>query len=293
MSSTRFLVCPLDDELLVRCAGRSVVLQIDHSDQVPAAREAAGRIGFHLHCLHLRSGAPLTAIPVSADWRGTPLALEVQRIGPLPALFAMLRPLRELDLRVYLSTDEARNYVGLRILASLGIECALVFGATVDWVQLTDLMTYALLGQVPHAAIDPFAHIAHYYAPQHRTDCGAVYFDDPARYLHLDRQGRVALDRADLMAGRFVLQRVEELGQLELEELEAYRLRAGAWRDRFLEGDRCARCQGWRVCLGRLAHTLPPGDAPGECGPFCAELLEVLEQHQALHRGPTRQVWRP
>jgi len=130
-------------------------------------------------------------------------------MGSFSTVAPRIASLRKLNLRLYLPTHSTENLTALRILTSLGIECAAVITRETDWEALADLATHALLGLVKHASLQPFEYVAAHYDPQQRTDFGAVYFDDPRAFLHLDRQGSVQVNNGEDCqeeVGQWVLQ---------------------------------------------------------------------------------------
>lgn len=292
--SAHVLVCPAHEPLLerLRPLTRPVVLIVEDDGLAPAALEAQRRCELQLHCLEIHAGS-LATVALRGEWQQIPIAVHAWTMGPFGEIARRLVLLRKLNLRVFLPAGRAENITALRILASLGVECAALLDGEVDWELLTDLMTYALLGLVPHASIEPFQELATRYDPQRRTDYAAIYFDDPRRYLHLDREGRVALSRADLRGGRFVLQRPEEIDTID--EQPAYRAQLEAWREVFLQPDGCACCPGWRVCLGKFPAAAASAASAGSdapCRAFFTEVLDVVEQHRA-QADKSKQVWRP
>lgn len=280
----RALVCPFEPALLGRLRGRRVVLQLDDVARVDEAAACARDHDVQLVCLQVRCATALTQVPWRVEWTW-PLALHAPRMGPVLDFLKLLPVLHQLNVRLALPSDDLASYRDLRIMASLGLSCVVDFGAAVHWDELADLMTYALLGPVPHGSVSPFHDVADAYSPRQRTDFGRVYFDDPAAYLHVDRQGRVALTAAALAAGQFVADDAAALP--DVEALPAYREHAEKWRQVFLEKDGCASCAGWRVCLAKFA----PPQGPG-CSEFFTELMGVVERQQALLK-PRKTVWRP
>jgi hypothetical protein len=284
--TSRILVCPFDRRLLETLRGWRVVLRLPDAAELGDAIAVAGASGVELHCVAIESDAAVSAHPYEGAWKEAPIALHAPRLGPFRELVGLLPRIRKLDIRIFLPTDDPESLRSLRILSSLDVPCGLVFGDRVDWEELADLMTYALLPLVPNGPISPFAEVAERYTPKAYTDFGHVYFDDPSRYLHLGEDGRVALSAADVAAGEFLADRVDELNGLE--DHPAYRARVGGWRSSyFLDAEGCASCPGFRVCLGRVAHLK---DDEGGCSAFFAELMDVVEQHQT--RAP-RSTWQP
>lgn len=272
MSSPR-LICTFEPELVRRLSGRTLVLRVPEPAQVRAAAEAARAAGAGLERLLVRLPGTLAAFEPDPAWRGLPLGLEARSMGPFRDLVAKLEGLRALAPVVYLPARDPANLRDARILASVGVATSLVLDRDgADWEPLTDLLTYAVLERVPHAPIEPFATVALRYQPDAYTPWGALVFDDPAEYLHLDAAGRVAASAADLAAGRFVADSIEALGDPAANPaLEEARQ---AWRKHFLDDDACARCPGFRVCMGRFAPVAGP--EPG-CAAAFAELMDVIE----------------
>ena len=274
------LVVPHDQDLLQRLSGRTVVVRTDDPGSVAAILGDTERHGLCLQGIWLRAGGALADVEVDESWRRCRVALEVDVMGSYRALRRRLGLLSGLRTRVYLSTRDPENLTNVRVLASLGVACAVVIEPPVDWDALADLATYALLGLRSRGSIEPMHYLARNYVARHRTDFGTVYFDDPKHLLHVDGQGRVALSHRELVGGDMVLQSVDELAALE--GVEAYQERIHGWQRHFLAADACACCPGWRICLGRYSGSAAPG-----CASFFEELLEIVEQYQA-RRGQAR-----
>jgi len=282
------LVCPCHEPLLRRLAGRKLVLRVTSAQEMADAIRYSQQYNLQLHCFWFTTPAPLAALVLQPEHRDKPLALYVSELGPFPEFIKRLPELRDMNLRVYLPTGSRDNYTNLRILSSLGIASAVVLREPeVDWENLSDLMTYALLGLAPHAPIEPFQFTATHYDCARQTDFSAVYFADPCRYLHVNEQGCVALTPEELEAQNFILEDVQGLDAVE--EHEAYIRRLEAWRDFFLAPEGCAYCQGWRVCLGKFRFT---ADSNPGCKAFFAELIEAAEQYQAL-QNQQKSLWLP
>ncbi len=289
MNNGFFLVCPFHKPLVDRLGGRSLVFRIDRTEDIHniVSYQKVGR--YHSHCIWLQSKNPLGEIKFQESWRGVPLALAVPALGRFRDVACQLPVLRQLNIRIYLPTDTRKNMSALRILASLGINSCVVFHEEgLNWELMTDLMTYALLGTARHAHIEPFHYLAANYAPNWRNDFGAVYFNDPTRYLHLDEQGRVSLSPEDCASGRFIVDNIENAS--DIVSHPEYIRRTDEWRNVFLEAEGCAYCQGWRICLGKFSRLRER--VPG-CREFFVELIETLEQHQSLTDRRRQAVWQP
>jgi hypothetical protein len=275
-------------QLFQRLGGRTVVVSANSLEDVRRAREAAERHHVNIHRVILHTRAALALLPLLADDIPNPLALFTAGMGRMQDLVRLLPALRKMDVRIYMPADNEKSLTEVRILASLGIDCAVIFdGGTIRWDLLSDLMTYALLGLVPHAEIEPFSYIAGQYDPKKRAGFGAVYFDDPLTYLHVDAAGRVALTRSDLEAERFFARSIE--GVTEESRLAAWGAHDESWSGFFLERSRCAQCPGWRICGGALARR---AEADPGCSSFFGELMDVIDQRQTAQK-KVKSTWRP
>ncbi len=275
-----------NEQLLERLRGRTVVVSTRSLDEMQRAREGADRFQANVHCVILHANAPLALLPLPTDGIAFPLALFTQSMGRFQDLVLLLPVLRAMNVRIYMPADLEESLTGVRILASLGIDCAITFdGSSVQWDMLTDLMTYALIGMTQHADIEPFSFIAGQYNPQSRGGFGAVYFDDPTTYLHVSADGRVALTRSEMREGRFFASSVEEV--TDENRLAAWDAQRESWRRFFLERSPCAQCPGWRICGGALASSAHTAG----CAQFFAELMDVIDRQRS--RTKVKAIWRP
>lgn len=277
--SQHILVCPLAEELLSKLSERRVIVDLSHEKDIDDARNLCARFKVHLQMCRVKTERALADVELQPQWEAIRTHLVVgSGMGPFKGVVSRLAPLRRKNLRVDLPPAEPTSYRDATILASLGVAVAVdPTSPGVQWDLLTDLMTYALLGQAPHAPIEPFDYLLKQYLPTTHTDFRSTFLDDAERFLHLDIDGRVALSAADLAAGRFVLDSPDNVDQIA--EVPAYREHLGAWRDVFLDFDGCGMCPGWRVCMGRVRGLV---DDLSACRAFFVELLDTVEQAQAL-----------
>jgi hypothetical protein len=271
-------------------SGRILAVRVDDPARIGEAARDVKSSGNQLLCVIHDSKATLTGLELRDDWEGIPLALFVPELGKFRDLADKLQLLRKLKLRVYLFADRRDNLTALRVLSSVGIPgCAVLDDGVSDWEALSDLMTYAVLGPTPHAPVEPFAFIAHHYDPLRYTEWGSVCFDDPKRFWHLDDEGRVALSSRELREGVFIANDISEMK--EPGDCPEYVKRLDLRQSFFLENDVCARCEAFRVCLGRFA---PAGRNNGGCSAFFAEMMAVAEQHQSRQaQREEKAVWQP
>ena len=271
------LICADDRLLLDRLSGRSIAVRLAATSDAAAAATTVGRHN-SLYRLLVETAEPLAAVAPNGAWRGLSVDVIASSAGRFADLAGRLGAFRELGVTICLPVDD-KALADARTLSSLGIRTRLMLdgGTAPDWEQLSDLMTYALLGLVVHAPIEPFQTIADTCRMDSRTtDWSPALFDDPLHFLHLDAEGRIALSRRDLLAGQFV----GDLSALDSPALADRRHdRAEAWRRLFLDDHFCSRCPGWRLCRGRHAAGKPAADG---CATFFAELADVIEQRAGL-----------
>ena len=268
------LVCPHESRLIDRLDRRDVCIRVDTPNDIAAAAAEVRRRNT-LSCMICAANVPLEEIEVADDWQNIPIALMVPSVGRFRNFAKKVGALRKSNLHIYLP-GKTDNLIGVRVLASLGIPVCILIDTLPDWDALTDLMTYALLGLVPHAPIEPFQTIANGYRQTSRgDDWGRVFFDDPSRYLHLDAEGRIALSQPELQAGNFIAPDLSKLDSPEVKN--AIEARSEAWRGLFAEDHFCARCKAWRLCRGRVRDGKT---APDGCEAFFHEMAEVIEQRR-------------
>jgi hypothetical protein len=274
--SGRMLVCPLDEALLLGLRDQVLVVRVTSPGQVRPAADLA-RTHNDLRAVILDSDLPLADLPLWEDWAGIALGLQVPGLGSFATLVRQLPLLRSLDVKVFLGADDGANLRAARILASLQIPTVLILKGDLDWEGLDDLLHYALYGRIPHAPIEPFQYLLDHRQPGLRVDPRGTWFEDPARYLHLDAQGRVAATAQDLAEGRFLDWRPGEPG---LDDLPAMVGHLEAWRAHFLTFGGCSGCEAWLLCQGAFAA------GPGPRGPCEGVFAELLRHGEAPRREP-------
>ena len=281
-------ICPPNPKVLKHLQGRKIGLRIESNEAIGEAVALNRQYGTHMHCLIVVSRFPVADLEFHQEHSSLPIALFAPGLGRFRTLASKLQILRQLNIRIYLPFDCEENFSSLRILSSLGIASVAVFqDVNNDWEKVSDLMTYALMGRVSRAPIDPFNYMAERYSANLRTDFSAVYFNDPTRYIHVDEQGRIALSSRELADRQFISAQIKDLDSLP--ENDEYRDRLESWRHFFLRTGGCAYCEAWRICLGKFNEHRRENEG---CLEFFKELLEAIELYQSLE---VRKVdlWQP
>jgi hypothetical protein len=280
------LVLPFNEALIARLSDRVVVVRVDDPSDIVRAVQRVRSSTNLLSMVILDSSAPLDEVPFDKSWDGIKLAVFAPKMGAFRNLARRLSQIRDLKPTIYLSTDDPENLTALRVLSSVNVKSAAVFGdrGPVDWEGLTDLMTYALAGRITHGPIEPFSTIAGRYGSDGWIEWGPVFFDDPKDFFHLDRDGHIALSRRELLDKDFIEQDLERLD--EVVDSGAYRERTDIRRRLFLEYHPCTRCPGWRICMGKFARN---GADRTECAAFAAETIALLDDLGDRRDRPERQ----
>jgi hypothetical protein len=284
------LVFKYDQALMSKIHEKPVVIFADDCRLLHQIMDEANRSRNHVHCIVINQKGALSTIPVQKEWQGIPIAIYAQEFGNFKEILGKLPLLRDLNLRVFLSTDNRENFTNLHILASLGVDCGIYFGEKpIDWEAMNDLMTYSIYGKVRHASIEPFRYIVSAYHPHRFTEYATVYFNNPERYLHIDADENIALSSEDLKNGKYVATGFENLNRIQNDETFYEKL--FEWQNHFQAIEGCSICPAWRVCLGKFSTQLK--DNPG-CSKFFEELMDGADFYLARqNQSKTKELWQP
>ena len=115
---------------------------------------------------------------------------------------------------------------------------------------------------------------------------GAVYLDDPLRFLHVNKDGRLSLFPKDQLLEKYLEVPLEQV-QL-VQDLEIYKEAINRWQDFFIERTVCGQCQAWRICGGFFSEI----KSPNGCQQVFREVLEGAEHIQRLKSSQAGQIWR-
>lgn len=284
------LVIPFDEKLLGHLQDESLVVVSPGFEQIPHVYRTASERNNRVACVVVYSKGSLATVPFHESWRGIPIAIYAAELGPFKEFMARLPLIRDLNIRIFLSSDRKENYTALHILASLHLSSGIDFGEkNIDWEALNDLMTYSIYGKANHGPIEPFHFVATKYNPERLTEFGTVYFNNPQVYLHLDKDTNIAVSKKDLEKGNFIAMGIEELNSIRANP--KYEEAIHHWQNFFLQQEGCAFCQSWRVCLGKFSEQIKSN--PG-CQKFFADLMEGADHFMAKqHKQREREIWQP
>lgn len=268
-----FIVCHYNSCHLTGLRNKSAVFNIDTMSDLEEVKNAARTNNIHIHCIRFKSKKALSEIIFRKEWSGIPIAMEAPALGRVSIFLRMAQIIKNLNIRFYFSTDSKSCYQDVRILSSLGYHCAVIInGSSVNWEELTDLMTYALLNRIEHQEIHPFDYVVRYYHPQNRTDYNAVYFNDAARYIYLSDEGVLSLSPDSKDSDCKISEDLKSIDNIS--ETQVYKDYSYRWHKFFLKPTECASCSGWRICLGKYEAYIKQN--PG-CKLFFSEFLDSVE----------------
>ncbi len=258
------VVCQFNEALIRQFRHKAIVVKTDNYWHIPQISEMINREN-KLHCIAVSTGEKLSSIQYHREWKNIPIHIFATEMGNFREFLSKLQILRELSIRLFLTSDNKKNISDLQIISSLGVDCGLYFGnQTINWDSINDLMHYNVYGKMRHGTIEPFQYIVTQYQPQQYTDFGSVYFENPQRYVHISDEGKIGLSSNDLKQEKFVTETISELESItENANYQHYKKR---WQEFFQQNDGCSYCPSWRVCLGKF-------DYQRVANPKCAELF--------------------
>jgi hypothetical protein len=281
------IVCPFDEKLLARFKKRKIVINtIDFSLIQNIFMEV--RKYNELLAIKIQTDKSLSDISFREEWFNIPLAVYSPEFGNYKDLIQQLILLKKLNIRIFLSCKNESNYTGLRILSSLNISCGLFFdGEPANWDLLNDLMHYDIYSRIKHAPIEPFAWLASNYAPSEYTDFNSAYFNNPARYLHINEKGQIALTETDLTNNNFIDEGIDSLENIYRNK--KYKDFLDSRYEIMLLMNECSFCEAFRICLSKFPDQVNKKDT---CKKFFSDFIEAADFYYSKKTKEENQVWR-
>jgi hypothetical protein len=227
-----------------------------------------------LLCMAVFENQPLSAVKLNEIHRSLPIALYVTEFGSFKKVISFIRLLREFNITVFLPGEDPNTYSALRILSSLGVFSGFYFTdphRPKPWEEINDLMHYAVYTKTNHAPIEPFEYVVSRYNPREAVCFTTPFFDNARRFLHMDSEENIAVTRERLMEKNFIARGMETLDTVT--DTETYQIYLRQWQKGFLDNNRCAYCEAWRVCQGAFFSECE--SQPG-CRQFFTDLMEAV-----------------
>jgi hypothetical protein len=280
------IVCPYDEKLLNTFKQKTLVVRTDTTTHLREIQKEVNKFN-RLHAIKIETDIPFSALPFHEDWTRVPLAIWCGEFGEYKQLLSGLEIIRKLNARIYLSAMQEKNFLGLRILSSLKINCGLFsLEETSHWDSILDLMHYVIYSRLDQSAVEPFGWLSHHYDPTEYTDYSVVYFDDPSKYIHMNEREQIALTHKDLLRGNFIAEGINALNRIE--ENKMYVDFFNRRYDIMLEMNECAFCPAFRICLGKFADH---NDKQHSCKVLFPEMLEALDYAYLKRNNTQNRLW--
>lgn len=270
MDKNTVFVCPPEQSILDKVSSRTVILR---SGNAAAAVNVYWQnvSNTRIERIWIDSDAPVANFDPDSSWSEFPLTLCAEELGEKKVFFDKLSRFQSMNIRFFLP-NTPENLVSLQFMASLQLHCGALFSESVSLDSMLGLYCYDHFIRKGAGSIEPFRSIEHDYKQCHafnkRLELGAPYLADPARYIHVDKDE--ALYVLDIFGNRIDL-RVNLDDRFSLAENAEYQALLARQDEHILQNSDCARCPGWRICLGTFhGHALL---FPG-CSEFFTEILE-------------------
>lgn len=265
--------------------GHALIVQINHLDDVVNIKkhldDATKISGF----VYRDDYASLETIELKTEYCDSPLYLLINRLGKFRDVFHKIEMLKRMNVVVIFTGSEATAISDAQILASLGIHTGISLkpNSALD-DNLLDLITYTFYSPTRHAEIEPFSTIERYYDGEDYVSPTIAAFVNPNRYLHVDKDFRLAFSEEDLASDNIIgtgadFLRSEDLQKaIETKELE--------WQKMFVESDACTFCPAFRICMGYFKSQRESK----RCVQVMSELLEAIEFYKKTKQNSNQEL---
>lgn len=209
---------------------------------------------------------------IDPNWGNTPIIMKINRLGAFRNVSDKIELIKRLNITIIFTANNHQSIIDAQILASLGIHSGITLPTeTVDWDNLTNLITYTFYGTMPHAAIEPFATMEKYYCGTNYVAPSFAEFENPDRYIHIDAEGNLAFSRKELKNKHYFDSGWENLHNISAHPAIAERKHK--WQEMFIETHSCTFCPAYRICGGYFNEQ----SDKSMCQKTMNELLEGIE----------------
>jgi hypothetical protein len=269
------LVCPFNEKLLAKFQQKALVIETDNFRIIPYINQEVNRNNI-LHAIKIKSPIPLSKIPFQDVWKDIPIVVYARKFGDYKEILPKLHLIRSLNIRIFLSSDISSNFLYLRLLSSLRIACGLFFdGHPIDWDAVNDLMHYAVYSRTNHAPIEPFHHIVSNYRSTELQEYNSIYFDNSARFIHVNENEQIALTSGEAENEQFIATGLDSLPQIIADRRNGNEIEG--WQEILLERNECSFCKAFRICFMKSVQNSVPRDG---CKHFFSDLMDAADFYQ-------------
>lgn len=277
----RIVIYDYSPELTSKLKGIEVIPRVHSLVDVTIAWEDA-RQSNKVFCVWL--DAPymsLSDMDFASIQDGVSLVVYAYNLGDTFNVISQIDAIRRLNIRVFLSSTNEENFGSLKLLSSLGVDCGLQLDAkSIDDDVFLDLASYSLLGQVPHASIEPFDYIWRNIRQERGLDFNTTNFYNPQKYIYINENLDYSFSNEGLKEEVFI-------GNLEIDKVVAFEqevlVKQNDYYRHFIELDQCSKCSSFKICNRKCQSLFR------NCNDVMAILYEYAEirdknEHQFEHK---------
>ncbi len=280
------IVCPFDKKLILKLKTHKLIITTNNINDIQKINIIANQEN-KLCCIKLIHNKPLSSIDFNKNWKNIPIALYLNELGSFKEFIQKLPLIKKCNLKIFLSADNINNFLSLKILSSLNVNCGLFFtGNKIEWEYVNDLMYYYVYSKCLHAKIEPFDFVVSNYDPIDTINFSTVYFDDPKKFLHIDPDENIALSHIDLKNGNFIAAGIDSI--ITITDNKKYKNYLVNWQNFFIKRSECAYCLSWRICLGKFTSLCKKND---QCKNFFSDFMDAADYYYLNKEAKKEKIW--
>lgn len=278
-------VCDYNWPIEEQMKGRSLIINVSQLCDIRPIYDRMADNSRIVAFIYRDNYGSLETIDIDPQWSDIPVILYLNRLGQFRSVADKVNLLKNLNVTVIFTGAESRACVDAQILSSLGIHSGIDLTSESELSEsLLDLITYCFYSRLPHAPIEPFSTMARHYTGNNYVSPSLLNLENPARYIHIDADHRLAFTRTDLQLGNTLSDTADTITPDTLDE-EARRF-SSRWQQWFVESHPCTFCSAFRVCKGFFYRP----DAPvHRCKEVMDELLESIEFQRKKDENRTKE----
>lgn len=261
-----------DWSMMYRLRGLAVVFVVNHLDDILRIEQMKDQSTKVIAYLYEDPTASLAAITLNPEWKNLPIILYLNRLGQYRDVHMKVEMLKRLNTIVIFTGNLHQSCKDAQILSSLNIHSGIRITPDTPFDdEILDLMTYHFYSVAPHAPLEPFSTMDHYYNGNNRVSPALANFENPDRYIHMDKDYHLAFSFKALENKEFFENNPDDL--MLIGNHPAIEAEKHSWQKMFIETHPCTFCPAFRVCLGYFEAAREKGD----CKRVMQELLESIE----------------
>lgn len=257
--------------MMSQLRGLAVAFFVNHLDDIMRIEQRKDQTTKAVAYIYEDPSASLETIDINPEWGHLPIILYLNRLGQYRNVYQKIELLKRLNSIIIFTGNLHQSCTDAQILSSQNIHTGIRINPKTPLDdEILDLITYSFYTTAPHAPIEPFAVMEKYYCGDNRVSPAMGNFENPERYIHMNRDGHLAMSKEALDKGDFFEVLPEEFFSLAIHPkiVEAKH----SWQQMFINSHPCTFCPAFRVCMGYFAESNTEN-----CKRVMLELLESIE----------------